>query len=681
MAKVLKTTFQLRRGYETAWEKNNPVLAQGEPGFVIDKNAFKIGDGATAWNDLEYISGGVFNAKTHSDFPENGFANIIYKAEDEKKLYQWNTTEHKYEVLNEIDISDGFSGSWNDLKDKPFGENETIIFPETLIQGFSDEDEDGIFKADFSADTYPFIDYGAMLPSNATFNVLWDGKVYPATSINGPFIGNRYLHDPTFENTGEPFYIVRHRQMGQEILTDVPGTSHTVQIALTAAKTIESKYIPDTVMKVEDLNNTTSFIKTEKQVLTPLQKLNGLNNLGILNASARPLGYYDLTFDSEGRCYTDEFAEYIKPYQQVGYRLWYHKDYKNHEYIGVYTRESYETHFEDFIDFGRFRIYSNCILDTEADYDEWSVTFELSSFENIIDQEYININNNFEIFIHYDEETNIDTTDQSYNEIIEAYEAGKHLIVITDNGYTFAPIVTIDPNIESIDLMSTFFGYIIYSDNTVEYTEYQIPTYEDIPDHTWESLPDKPFGRDVYTITNESSYFVPVGETGIGKISDMVVPRECLVGTEVYLNDQKDSLTQEIIDLWVENGMITDDFALLGDFILMIYTAGTVIQGLTFPEIGTYSVPAEVLKVSITWEKIKTLDPKYLPDISETVDTAVTAALTEAKESGEFDGAPGTPGADGKTPIKGTDYYTEADKTEMVNRVLSALPTWTGGSY
>lgn len=44
-------------------------------------------------------------------------------------------------------------------------------------------------------------------------------------------------------------------------------------------------------------------------------------------------------------------------------------------------------------------------------------------------------------------------------------------------------------------------------------------------------------------------------------------------------------------------------------------------------------------------------------------------------------GADGKDGADGKTPVKGTDYYTEADKTEMVNRVLSALPAWNGGSY
>lgn len=46
-----------------------------------------------------------------------------------------------------------------------------------------------------------------------------------------------------------------------------------------------------------------------------------------------------------------------------------------------------------------------------------------------------------------------------------------------------------------------------------------------------------------------------------------------------------------------------------------------------------------------------------------------------------FKNVKGATGAEGKTPVKGTDYNTEADKTEMVSRVLSALPTWTGGSY
>ena len=44
-------------------------------------------------------------------------------------------------------------------------------------------------------------------------------------------------------------------------------------------------------------------------------------------------------------------------------------------------------------------------------------------------------------------------------------------------------------------------------------------------------------------------------------------------------------------------------------------------------------------------------------------------------------GDKGDPGADGKTPVKGTDYWTEADKAEMVNDTLAALPKWTGGNY
>ena len=36
-------------------------------------------------------------------------------------------------------------------------------------------------------------------------------------------------------------------------------------------------------------------------------------------------------------------------------------------------------------------------------------------------------------------------------------------------------------------------------------------------------------------------------------------------------------------------------------------------------------------------------------------------------------GRDGKDGADGKTPVKGTDYFTEADKTEMVDAVIAAI--------
>lgn len=100
MAEVIKTTFQLRRGNAAVWEKNNPILERGEPGFVIDENRLKIGDGVTAWNNLDYIGeGNVVNVLTHYDFPSIGKSNVIYKAEQEKILYQWNTEKLKYEPL------------------------------------------------------------------------------------------------------------------------------------------------------------------------------------------------------------------------------------------------------------------------------------------------------------------------------------------------------------------------------------------------------------------------------------------------------------------------------------------------------------------------------------------------------------------------------------------------------
>ena len=44
-------------------------------------------------------------------------------------------------------------------------------------------------------------------------------------------------------------------------------------------------------------------------------------------------------------------------------------------------------------------------------------------------------------------------------------------------------------------------------------------------------------------------------------------------------------------------------------------------------------------------------------------------------------GDKGDAGSNGKTPVKGTDYFTASDKQELVNDVLSALPTWNGGTY
>ena len=62
----------------------------------------------------------------------------------------------------------------------------------------------------------------------------------------------------------------------------------------------------------------------------------------------------------------------------------------------------------------------------------------------------------------------------------------------------------------------------------------------------------------------------------------------------------------------------------------------------------------------------------------------VGATLVETQEATLVDIPNGLLKGDGTTisaAVKGTDYWTSADKQEIVQSVLDALPTWTGGSY
>lgn len=77
----------------------------------------------------------------------------------------------------------------------------------------------------------------------------------------------------------------------------------------------------------------------------------------------------------------------------------------------------------------------------------------------------------------------------------------------------------------------------------------------------------------------------------------------------------------------------------------------------------------------------------------EIEDAAITiTSVTESEEDGGNnivtfnDGGTitiknGSKGSKGDTPQKGTDYFTETDKNELIQAVLTELPKWEGGSY
>lgn len=49
--------IQLRRGTASDWTSNNPILSEAEIGIETGTGKFKIGDGSTPWNSLQY--GGI----------------------------------------------------------------------------------------------------------------------------------------------------------------------------------------------------------------------------------------------------------------------------------------------------------------------------------------------------------------------------------------------------------------------------------------------------------------------------------------------------------------------------------------------------------------------------------------------------------------------------------------------
>lgn len=80
----------------------------------------------------------------------------------------------------------------------------------------------------------------------------------------------------------------------------------------------------------------------------------------------------------------------------------------------------------------------------------------------------------------------------------------------------------------------------------------------------------------------------------------------------------------------------------------------------------------------------------YIPSVEQTDSSTMTISFTASKSGMNSIeekaiilpvGPEGPAGQNGHTPVKGTDYFTDSDKEEIVNSVLSSLPIWNGGSY
>lgn len=98
---------------------------------------------------------------------------------------------------------------------------------------------------------------------------------------------------------------------------------------------------------------------------------------------------------------------------------------------------------------------------------------------------------------------------------------------------------------------------------------------------------------------------------------------------------------------------------------LTINTKDSGVLTMTFPK------PKDGISVTGVSDKGDGTFTLLLSDGSET--SAVRTIKGEKGDKGNT-GGKGDPGADGYTPVKGTDYWTADDKAEIVNDVLESLP-------
>ena len=92
---------------------------------------------------------------------------------------------------------------------------------------------------------------------------------------------------------------------------------------------------------------------------------------------------------------------------------------------------------------------------------------------------------------------------------------------------------------------------------------------------------------------------------------------------------------------------------------------------------GVEGIPSITVDTELSNTSTNPVQNKVIKAAIDAVDTKVENKQNKIEVIGLLK-------SDGTTisaAVKGTDYWTNADKQEIVQYVLDALPTWTGGSY
>jgi hypothetical protein len=126
--------IQLRRDTTANWENVNPILADGEPGLDITTNQVKYGDGANAWVDLSYASGGagltdvdgvvtfpgdllIGTLWPEDPMPEGDKESVVWAKDDTEYLGLWWGGDQTYPEPGYGPVAGIMIGAYDDMTD------------------------------------------------------------------------------------------------------------------------------------------------------------------------------------------------------------------------------------------------------------------------------------------------------------------------------------------------------------------------------------------------------------------------------------------------------------------------------------------------------------------------------------------------------------------------------------
>lgn len=140
------------------------------------------------------------------------------------------------------------------IRNRPFyteGAGGEVVLEETTVTG-SPSMYEGLYTGSFDPG-------GVTLEPGVTYVATYDGADYvclcEADGIYGAYIGNPAMFSPSYPDTGEPFYLFVVTAGTSASLCANVGGMHTISVRLPGVKvkTLDEKYIPDTIARVEDI--------------------------------------------------------------------------------------------------------------------------------------------------------------------------------------------------------------------------------------------------------------------------------------------------------------------------------------------------------------------------------------------------------------------------------------------